>query len=524
MSRLLLPLVLFAACARQPAPEPALTATPLRERAATPGPRFQRLDPKTTGLDFTNTLQPQNTVPYVYVGGGVAIGDYDGDGLPDVFLCSLDGPNKLFKQVAPMRFVDVTAQAGGPNGGLDGGDAWSTAAAFADVDGDGRLDLYVCNFESPNQLWLNNGDGTFRECAGQFGLAITAACTGCAFADYDGDGDLDLYVVTDRMFGPALAQEIVDEVQLPTSVKKTRAQLFPPYPRFERRDGKAVVPEGYEDFFAAVEDQIVAAGQRDYLMRNDGHGRFRDATEEAGIRGHGTGLSACWWDCDGDGRPDLYVANDLEAPDQLWHNRGDGTFEEITTKALPHVAYFGMGCDFGDIDGDGRFDFCVADMSSTTHYMGKMLMGSMGDKRWFLMHSDPQQYMRNAVFLNTGTGRFLEAGYLLGLASTDWTWTVRFVDLDEDGRLDFYATNGIPRFEDNPDTVAEFRRLLRSGHKAEALALARNLEPVLERNVARRNAGDLRFVDCGKEWGLDELGVSQAAAFADLDRDGDLDL
>src|SRR5262245_53275956 len=277
MSRLLLPIALFPACARQPEPEAALTRTALHERVAAPGPRFQRLDPKTTGLDFTNTLKPQNTVPYVYVGGGVAIGDYDGDGLPDVFLCSLDGPNKLFKQIAPMRFVDVTAQAGGPNGGLDGGDAWSTAAAFADVDGDGRLDLYVCNFESPNQLWLNNGDGTFHECAGQFGLAITAACTGCAFADYDGDGDLDLFVVTDRMFGPALAQEIVDEVQLPTAVKKTRAQLFPPYPRFERRDGKAVVPAGYEDFFAAVEDQVVAAGQRDYLMRNDGHGRFRDA-------------------------------------------------------------------------------------------------------------------------------------------------------------------------------------------------------------------------------------------------------
>ncbi|MDO8348725.1 MAG: VCBS repeat-containing protein, partial [Planctomycetota bacterium] len=238
----------------------------------------------------------------------------------------------------------------------------------------------------------------------------------------------------------------------------------------------------------------------------------------------GNGLSVVWWDCDGDGRLDLYVANDLHSADKLWRNLGGGRFEDITEKALPHTAFFGMGCDFGDLDHDGRFDLCVADMSSTTHYMGKMLMGSMNVHRWFLMHADPQQYMRNAVYLNTGTGSFLEAAHLTGLASTDWTWSVRFADLDEDTRLDLFATNGIPVFTDDPDAGNEFARLWQRGQKTQALDLYRRLERVDERNIARRNLGDLKFEDVGAPWGLDESSVGQGAVVADLDRDGDLDV
>ncbi|GDY02457.1 hypothetical protein LBMAG49_17860 [Planctomycetota bacterium] len=509
-------------CSREPdaVPLPVFMSTPLRTRTAVEGTRFQRIEAAKSGLTFSNELKPQNVVPYIYSGGGATVSDYDGDGLPDIYLLSLDGPNKLFRQVAPMRFEDVTMSAGG----LDGGNAWGTAAAFVDIDGDGDLDLYVCNLESPNLLFQNKGDGTFRECAGSFGLAITAASTGCAFADYDNDGDLDLYLVTNRVFGPRLPQEIVDEVELPKDLRKSRLQLFPPPPRFNSDRDTPQVPEGYADFYSITKDQIFAAGQCDYLMRNDGYGQWHDVTEQAGFSGHGNGLSATWWDFDNDGLLDLYVANDLESPDQLWHNLGGGKFLDVTRQLLPHTAYFGMGSDFGDINNDGLFDFCVADMSSTTHYMGKMLMGSMGDRRWFLMNSDPQQYMRNALFINTGTKRFLEAGYLSGLASTDWTWTVRFADLDEDGQLDLFATNGIPRFEDNPDTVAEFRRLWRMNKRTEALQLARRIPPVKERNIARRNEGNLKFTDISAIWGLDEESVGQAAVVADLDRDGDLDI
>ena len=517
-------LLLALACSRKPSNKldtPVLRATALRERLEVEGSRFLRIDSGLSGLAFTNELKPENTVPYVYSGGGVTVGDYDNDGLPDLYLVSLDGPNRLYRQIAPMRFLDVTASAGG----LDGGDAWGTGAAFVDIDSDGDLDLYVCNLESPNLLYQNQGNGTFVERAGPFGLALTAASTGCAFADYDNDGDLDLYLLTNRVFGPRIAQEVVEGVQLPTSIRKSKSRLFPPPPnRFDVRDGNPAVPAGYEDFYSTFGGQIFAAGQADRLLRNDGYGHWTNVTEQAGLRGQGNGLSAVWWDMDNDGKLDLYVANDLESPDQLWRNLGDGTFAEVTKDALPHTAYFGMGSDFGDIDNDGRFDFCVADMSSTSHYMGKMLMGSMGDRRWFLMNSDPQQYMRNALYLNTGTGRFLEGSYLAGLASTDWTWTVRFADLDEDGRLDLFATNGIPRFEDNPDTVAQFRSLWESGKKDEALRFERSIAPVKERNIARRNAGDLRFTDVGKSWGLDEASVGQSSIIADLDRDGDLDI
>ncbi|MBK8100441.1 MAG: VCBS repeat-containing protein [Planctomycetes bacterium] len=497
----------------------SLTATPLRERAAREGKRFQRLDPATTGLQFQNELRRENIIPYVYAGAGVAVGDYDADGLPDVFLVSQDGQNKLFRQTAPMRFDDVTERAGK----LGGGDAWGTAASFVDVDQDGDLDLYVANLEAPNQLWRNRGDGTFAECAAELGLDVVAATMGVAFADYDQDGDLDLYVLTNRVFGPRLPAEIVAEATLPTSIKKTRAELFPPQPEFPRRDGRATIPAGYEDFYFAIDDQVFSAGQPDRLLRNDG-ARFTDVTKAAGIHDHGQGLSVLWWDFDGDGRLDLYVANDLQSPDALYRNRGDGTFEDIVGKALPYTTFFSMGSDFGDVDGDGRFDLCVADMSATTHYMGKMLMGSMSAQRWFLMNARPLQAMRNTLFLNSGTGRCLEAAYLAGVASTDWTWTIRLCDLDDDGWLDLFATNGIPSFEDNPDLGRQIQRLWRAGRHDAALDVARNLPRVDERNVARRNTGDLRFVDCGAEWGLDELSVGNGAVVTDLDRDGDLDI
>ncbi|MCU0862484.1 MAG: FG-GAP-like repeat-containing protein [Planctomycetes bacterium] len=516
-------LVLAAACSKAPEPQPTLLASPLRDRSAAAGPRFTKVDPATSGLVFQNELRRENVVAYVYSGAGLAVGDYDGDGLPDVYMVSQDGPNRLFRQTAPLRFEDVTERAGG----LDGGDAWGNAASFADVDNDGDLDLYVCNLESPNLLYVNRGDGTFEEKAGPFGLGLSAASMGCAFADYDNDGDLDLYVLTNRVLKHRLPDEIVAGITLPKAMRKTKAELLPPYPSFARDErGSLVVPKGYEDHFFTEPGSPAPfqAGQRDRLFRNDGYANWVDVTKEAGIADHGNGLSVVWWDFDGDGRLDLYVANDFQSPDQLYHNRGDGRFVDVTEERLPHTAFFGMGADFGDLDGDGRADLCVADMSSTQHYWGKMLMGSMDQHRWFLMHARPQQYMRNALYVNTGTDRFLEAAHQAGLASSDWTWSVRLCDLDDDGRLDFFATNGIPVFTDNPDTGERFDRLWQQGEQKQAIELFRAIPSVAEQNVARRNAGDLKFTDMGAAWGLDESSVAHGAVVCDLDRDGDLDV
>ncbi len=521
MRRTLVLVVLLGGCGESAKPVvPALQAAPLRERLADDGPRFRRLDPSRTGMDFTNLLRRENVVAYVYTGAGVAVGDYDGDGRPDVYLVSQDGPNRLFRQVAPLQFEDVTAAAGG----LDGGDAWGSAAAFADVDDDGDLDLYVCNLESPNLLYENQGDGTFRERAGAHGLDTVAASMGVAFADYDNDGDLDAYLLTNRVLGSQLPPAIVADVTLPKAIRKTKAELFPPYPTFAvAADGALKVPQGYADFYATIGDRVFVAGQADRLLRNDG-GHFSEVSAVAGVHDQGNGLSVVWWDYDGDGHLDLYVANDLHSPDHLYRNLGDGRFEDVTKTALPHTTFFSMGCDFGDLDNDGRLDLCVADMSSTTHYMGKLLMGNMGTHRWFLENADPPQYMRNAAFLNTGTGRFLEGAYLANLASTDWTWSLLLRDLDEDGRLDLFATNGIPVFTDDPDAGRRFDALWKEGHQQQALEVYRGLRRMEEKNIARRNLGDLKFADVGEQWGLDELGVGQGAVICDLDGDGDQDV
>ena len=490
------------ACTKQAGSAPVVTQVPLPARAVVDGPRFAKLASDASGVTFRNDLRRENTVAYVYMGAGLTVGDYDADGLPDLYLVSQDGANKLFRQTGPLQFTDVTAIAGA---GLDGGDAWGTAATFADVDGDGDLDLYVCNLESPNLLFVNQGDGTFVEKAGMFGLGATFASTGAAFADYDNDGDLDLYLLTNRVFRSTLTRQIVQETTPPSAIKKDKAALLAPGLTFE------------------LEGRVFTAGQQDRLFRNDGYATFVDVTDEAGLEDYGNGLSVVWWDFDDDGYQDLYVANDFQSPDLMWRNRGDGTFEDVTSR-LPHTAFFGMGCDFADVDLDGRMDLCVADMSSTSHYMGKMLMGNMDQQRWFLMNSDPQQYMRNALYVNTGTERFLECAHMAGLASTDWTWTVRFCDLDEDGRQDFYATNGIPVFTDNPDTGERVAALWREKRYNAALDVLRNIPRVDERNIARRNVGDLEFEDVGAAWGLDESGVTHGAVVVDLDRDGDLDI
>ncbi|MFM1870760.1 MAG: hypothetical protein RL398_182 [Planctomycetota bacterium] len=517
----LLPLLLVAvACSKpEPAAVEAVEFRPLAGRAAVAGTRFVQRDPAETGLAFTNELRRENVVAYVYAGAGLAAGDYDGDGLVDLYLVSQDGPNRLFRQVAPLKFADVTAAAGG----LDGGDAWGTAASFADIDGDGDLDLYVANLESPNLLYVNRGDGTFGEASAAFGLDTVAATMGVSFADYDNDGDLDVYLLNNRVFGAQVPTEIIAETKLPSAIKKTKRELFPPYPQFRKEGDRLVVPPEAEDFYFTIGERIFVAGQCDRLLRNDG-GKFVDATVAAGIDDRGNGLGTVWWDADGDGRLDLYVANDLHSPDKFYHNLGGGRFREVADEHLAHTTFFSMGCDFGDVDGDGDFDLAVADMSSTSHYMGKLLMGNMNTHRWFLENAAPQQYMRNALHINTGTGRFLESAYLANLASTDWTWSFLLRDLDEDGRLDAFASNGITVFTDDPDAGRRFDALWREGKRQQALELYRHLDRMPEKNVARRNLGNLRFADTGAEWGLDEESVGQGAVIVDLDGDGDLDV
>jgi hypothetical protein len=400
------------------------------------------------------------------IGTGVAIGDYDGDGRPDVFVVCKTGANHLFRNLGDFHFEDVTEHAGvgGPLG------AWKQGAAFADVNNDGRLDLYVCRFGAPNLLYLNQGDGTFREEAAARGLALSDASSMAAFCDYDRDGWLDVYVQTN----------VLDT---------------------ERRPN----------------------GQRDHLFHNNRDGTFTDVTKTAGIEGETQGHSATWWDYDEDGWPDLYVANDFKDPDQLYHNNHDGTFSNALSYVVPHTPHSSMGADLGDLNNDGHLDLLVADMAATSRYkdhrgMAKLRAGLPDNEQ---RPKAAPQYMRNALFLGTGTARVLEAAFLAGLDATDWTWAVRFEDLDNDGRLDAYFTNGMVRELHGVDLLA---RAMAFESGSERIRLMKASPPLAEQHLAFRNLGDLHFENASNAWGLDHVGIGFGAAFGDLDGDGDLDL
>ncbi|MCH8275275.1 MAG: VCBS repeat-containing protein [Armatimonadetes bacterium] len=459
---------------------------------------FHALSPKESGIDFQNVLLKEHHKKYLLNGSGVCVGDFDGDSRPDIYFVSQDGANRLYRQVGDLVFEDVTSRAG-----VDGGDAMGAGASFADVDNDGDLDLFVCNIDGPDLLYINQGNGTFKESAEVAGVASPGASTMASFADYDRDGDLDLYLVTYRLYSAYEEAPVIHYIEI---------------------DGKLTIRPDQWEHWALMSGHYVEAGQKDILFRNNGDGTFTDVSGEAGIRGYDLGLSATWWDYNDDGWPDIYVANDLKSSDHLYRNNGDGTFTDVIEETVPHTTWFSMGADSADINNDGLFDLMVGDMSSTTHFMQKTTMGAMGWSGWFLDSAEPRQYMRNTLYLNTGTDRLMEVAYLTGLANTDWTWSIKFGDLDNDGRVDVFVSNGMEKNVNDSDWTTKWERLMEQGRTDEASRLIHERPRQPEVNLAFRNLGDFEFENVGARWGLDFRGVTHGAAFADLDRDGDLDI
>lgn len=498
----------LGAAGQDPAPPAGISWKPLAKASTGPGETlFEKLEVERTGIDFTYFWDPPKKYENEWLldgslGGGVALGDYDGDGRVDVFLTRAFGGSRLYRNLGGFRFDDVTEGAGIEDDGV-----WGMGATFADIENDGDLDLFVCAYDAPNQLFVNQGDGTFVERAEEAGLAFTGSSTQVAFADYDRDGDLDAYLLTWRYIHP---------------------ETYGQFVKFEIVDGRRVVPEAYADavgFMTKPDGTSVTikVGQKDLLYRNDGKGRFSEVSEASGIAGNDMGLGVVWWDYNGDGWPDLYVANDFKGPDKLYRNNRDGTFTDVILEAIPHTPWFSMGADAGDINNDGFLDFVASDMAGTSHYKQKLNMGEMDADGWFLETAEPRQYMANAVYLNSGAGRFLEAAQLLGLSNTDWTWSPKLDDFDNDGWQDLFFSNGMTRNWLNSDLLAEQGRMGGFGSAKGGRVFLDS--PVLrERNLAFRNTGDLRFDQVSQSWGLDHEGVSFGAATADLDGDGDLDL
>jgi enediyne biosynthesis protein E4 len=434
---------------------------------------FVRLSPEETGVRTENKYDDprmwgdlNHEFELGAIGTGVAIGDYDGDGRPDIFVVSKTEGCRLFRNLGGYRFEDVTQKAGvGATPGI-----WNQGATFVDINNNGLLDIYVCRFNAPNLLYINQGDGTFKEMARAYGLDVNDASSMAAFGDYDRDGWLDVFIQTNILS----------------------------YPRH---------PDG----------------QRNYLFHNNRNGTFTDVTQRAGITGEAHGHSSVWWDPGNDGWPDLYVANDFAAPDVLYRNNRDGTFTNILDQAVPHTPFSSMGSDLGDLTNDGMIDLFVTDMAATTHEKDQR---GMADSRSRTTEDDAHpdrapQYERNALYVNTGTGRFLEAAYLAGLASTDWTWSPRLEDLDNDGRLDLYVTNGMERESTNTDLIALQSE---SDTAAERIRVMHDSPVLAETHLAFRNLGDLQFENIGAAWGLDQKGVSFGTAFGDLSGDGNLDI
>ncbi len=483
------------------------------------GPLFTGLPASAAGVKFVHRLDPDHLQNYLYHSGyacgGVSCGDVNGDALPDIFIVSGPDANALFINRGGFRFERTES------GMEESGSVWSVSSAMADVDGDGDLDVYVCNYEDSNRLWLNDGKGRFTEAGYPCGLSFIGPSLTSYFADFDRDGDLDLFLLTNRLYSPSGYPREQAWTRDPGGTGRMKAK-WAPYLK--------VVTPPYE--IKSDIPFIQEYGHVDRLFRNDGPGpdgksRFKDVTAASGIAdSFGHGLSALIWDVNRDGLPDIYVSNDYIDGDHLWINQGTGRdgqfqFKDRTDEHLPCTSWFSMGSDVADVNNDGRLDFMVADMAATTHFKAKTTMGEMlGLRRWVMENGWPRQIMRNMLFLDSGTGRFTEAAVLAGVAKSDWSWAVKLSDWDLDGRVDVFITNGIARTFSDSDIVVDAN--IRTGRSD--WDIYRNQPEMREANLAFRNDGSLHFTNVAQEWGLDHEGMSYSAAHADFDNDGDLDL
>ena len=479
---------------------------------------FKSIGAEESGIAFVNLIDNQHPLSRLYIlgyaCGGISIGDIDGDGWDDIYCTGGPRDSVLYKQVGKLKFEDITSESGASAKGH-----WSVSSQFVDIDNDGDLDIYVCNYDTPNLLYINDGKGVFTESAKDSGIDVKDASLSAHFADYDNDGDLDYYLITNRLIRAG---------GLPTAEEAA----------YYKADGEPVLRPEFKPFYKIYKKPdgkytIRTIGRPDRLFENDGKGKFRDVTKEAGIEDQAYGLSAAWFDYDGDGLIDIYVANDFQDPDCFYRNNGDGSFTNVIKSAVPHSTWFSMGSDTADLNNDGLLDLFVLDMAATTHYKSKIAMGDMTAFKDFMDTSSPRQMMRNALFINSGTPRFLESAWLSGLAASGWSWAVKLSDFDNDGFTDVFVSNGMSANIRNPD--AYFRVVVDGKEKfipysqsmlqgREEWQLWKKTGLQKDTNQAFQNMGHLKFKDVSKDWGLDHLGASYSASTGDLDRDGDLDL
>lgn len=467
-------------------------------------PLFKLLPPSRTGVTFANTITPDDTENlqsdyFIYNGGGVAVGDINNDGLPDIVLTGNMVPSRLYLNKGGMKFEDITESSGFKP------DCWATGVALADVNNDGYLDIYVsCTgpertpaARRANKLFINNGNGTFTEAAARYGIADTGFTIQSVFLDYNHDGYLDLFVMNNS----------------PHEFARGESEMHP-----------AGVPSK-------------ATGSYDQLFRNNGDGTFTNVSREAGILekiGYGLGVVVC--DVNGDGWPDLYISNDDAPNDVLYVNNRDGTFSDKAGAYLKHASFAGMGIDVADVNNDGwpeimQTDMLPADMGDRKRMSGAMNYNGLVQLRNRGFRDD---YQVNTFQLANGVTAsgdvvYSEIAHLAGVAQTNWSWSALFADFDNDGHKDLFVSNGYPKAANDYDYQMALYHIKNSGIDPQigherAVELLKQLRSYHLPNYIFRNNGDLTFTDETKSWGMEQPSFSSGAAYVDLDNDGRLDL
>ncbi|NHF60658.1 VCBS repeat-containing protein [Flavobacteriaceae bacterium TP-CH-4] len=477
-------MVVFSGCT---APVPSKESSPL----------FVLKD-STIGISFENVLTYDESFnPYLYRnfynGGGVAIGDINNDGLEDIYFTGNMVDNKLFLNKGNWQFEDITEKAG-----VSCPNVWSSGATFADINGDGLLDLYVCKAGKPsganrhNELFINNGDLTFTEASKQYGLAIEGLSVHAAFFDYDRDGDLDVYILNNSLRSIGAFDLVKDQRTIPD-----------------------------------------ISGNGNKFFRND-QGSFVDITEEAGIYTSkiGFGLGITLGDFNNDNWTDIFISNDFFERDYLYINDTKGGFTEQLEDYFASISMGSMGADLADLNNDLLTDLMVTEMLPTTHerQKTKTIYESWDKQQLAVRQGYHHQYPRNTLQRNMGNDQFVEIGRQAGVSGTEWSWAALLFDMDNDGLRDIFVSNGIYKdlldrdylnFEANEETIK--------------IRIAKNEKDVITRlidampskaipNAAFHNLGNFEFEDKASEWGLNTPSFSNGSAYGDLDNDGDLDL
>ncbi len=466
---------------------------------------FKRVLPKESGISFTNLIKEDYdynifNYEYLYNGGGVAVGDINNDGLPDLYFTATFSENKLYLNKGNFQFEDITLKAG-----VGATVGFKTGVTMADINNDGYLDIYVCRTSKTddgkknNHVFINNKDLTFTDRGAEMGLLDNMNSNHATFFDYDLDGDLDLYLLNHRLDFTLAVKVDLEQDALGNLKRKT---------------------------------EPISPFESDKLYRNDGNGKFYDVSLQAGINNSAFGLSATVADLNEDGYPDIYVANDYIEPDYVYINNKKGGFVDQYSSRIRHSSQNSMGADIADINNDGLPDIIVMDMIAEDPIRYKELMNVMQTKRYntLVKYGYGHQVGRNVLQLNNGRGGFSEIGQIAGISNTDWSWGPLMVDLDNDGWKDIFIANGYRRDVTNLDYMNYTRdSIAKTGgitpKRFPSISEFMNIVP--EKKIANycfRNNGGWTFDNVGDAWGFGETTFSNGAAYGDLDADGDIDI